>query len=61
MLMSTDIFREYDIRGVVDKDFDADFARTLGRAFVTYLVEEKGVPKNPVISLAHDARVSSPS
>ena len=61
MKMNPEIFREYDIRGIVDTDFDADFARTLGRAFVTYLVEQKGAPSNPVISLGHDARVSSPS
>lgn len=59
-MMNPEIFREYDIRGVVDKDFDVNFARTLGRAFVTYLVE-RGAPKNPVISVGHDARVSSPS
>lgn len=59
-MMNTEIFREYDIRGVVDRDFDADFARTLGRAFVTYLVQN-GSPKNPVITVGHDARVSSPS
>ncbi len=58
-MMNTEIFREYDIRGVVDKDFDAQFAHTLGRAFVTYLTE-RGAPKNPVISVGHDARVSSP-
>ena len=61
MIMNPEIFREYDIRGVVDTDFDTEFARTLGRAFVTYLIEQCGVPKNPVITLGHDARVSSPA
>lgn len=61
MMMNPEIFREYDIRGVVDTDFDAEFARALGRAFVTYLINERGAEKNPVVSLAHDARVSSPS
>lgn len=60
MIMNPEIFREYDIRGVVDKEFDADFARELGRTFVTYLVQKTGA-KNPVISVGHDARVSSPS
>ena len=30
------IFREYDIRGVYNKQFDNDFAILLGRALVTY-------------------------
>ncbi|MES2962734.1 MAG: phosphomannomutase/phosphoglucomutase [Bdellovibrionota bacterium] len=59
-MINAEIFREYDIRGVVDRDFDSDFARDLGRALVTYL-SMKGGPKNPVISVGHDARLSSPS
>lgn len=58
-MMNTEIFREYDIRGVYDGDFDDQFAHTLGRAFVTYLAQ-KG-QKNPVITVGHDARVSSPA
>ncbi len=54
------IFREYDIRGVYNKQFDDDFAYLLGRAFVQYL-NENGSPKNPNINLGHDARLSSPS
>jgi phosphomannomutase/phosphomannomutase/phosphoglucomutase len=53
------IFREYDIRGVVDKDFDADFAYELGRAYITYLVKQKNV-EQPRVSVGHDARLSSP-
>ena len=30
------VFREYDIRGIADTDFDSDFAVTLGRAYGTY-------------------------
>ncbi|MCB0364214.1 MAG: phosphomannomutase/phosphoglucomutase [Bdellovibrionaceae bacterium] len=57
--MNNVIFREYDIRGVVDSDFDADFAHHLGRAYITYLFQEKGL-KNPKICIGHDARLSSP-
>ena len=31
--MNPAIFREYDIRGVADQDFDVDFAFALGRAY----------------------------
>lgn len=53
------IFREYDIRGVWNKQFDADFARLLGRAHVTFLKKERGID-NPTLSIGHDARLSSP-
>ena len=53
------IFREYDIRGVYNKDFDADFAYELGRSYITYLVKQKNV-EQPRISIGHDARLSSP-
>ncbi len=59
-MVNTEIFREYDIRGVYKKDLDENFAFALGQAFVTYLVEN-GSPKNPVVTLGHDARLSSPS
>lgn len=59
MSINSVIFREYDIRGVVGKDFDESFAEQLGRAYVTYFAKEKGV-KNPTVALGHDARVSSP-
>jgi phosphomannomutase / phosphoglucomutase len=59
--VSAEIFREYDIRGVVGKDFDESFAFALGQTFVTYLIANKGAPKNPVVTLGHDARLSSPS
>ncbi len=59
-MINAEIFREYDIRGVYQKDFDEKFAFGLGQAFVTYLVE-RGAPKSPVVTLGHDARLSSPS
>lgn len=36
------IFREYDIRGVVDKDFNTDDAEKIGRGYATYLRERGG-------------------
>jgi phosphomannomutase/phosphomannomutase/phosphoglucomutase len=53
------IFREYDIRGVYNEQFDKDFAYLLGRAYAQYLFLKKGL-KNPTITLGHDARLSCP-
>lgn len=49
------IFREYDVRGIADVDYDADFARLLGRAYATY-VADKGVKR---VSVGRDARLTS--
>ena len=50
------IFREYDIRGTVDKELSNDFARILGRAYGT-LAREHGLNR---IGVGHDCRLSSP-
>lgn len=54
------IFREYDIRGIYEKQFDDHFAFQLGQAYATYMKEEKGI-SNPRICVGQDARVSGPS
>jgi phosphomannomutase/phosphoglucomutase len=54
------IFREYDIRGVYNTDFDDSFAEQLGRTYVAYMKENKR-KTNPTVVLGHDARLSSPS
>ena len=59
--LNGEIFREYDIRGVYQTDFDEAFAFGLGQAFVTYLQMNHAAPQQPVITVAHDARLSSPS
>jgi phosphomannomutase len=59
MAFESVIFREYDIRGVYEKQFDLTFASLLGQALVTYFSEKRGL-QNPRISLGHDARLSSP-
>ena len=50
------IFREYDIRGIVDADLDEEVYETIGRAFGTY-VKDHGAK---VVSLGRDCRLSSP-
>ena len=52
------IFREYDIRGVYNEQFDLDFAYNLGRAFATY-VFSKTQKKQMRLSIGYDARQSS--
>lgn len=54
-MLNRDVFREYDIRGVVDTDLTLDFVRDLGRAIGTY-AREHGVDK---LSLGYDCRLSS--
>lgn len=53
------IFREYDIRGVYNGDFDDQFAYELGKAFVTYLADSGTT--SPRITIGQDARLSSPA
>src|SRR5262245_31961472 len=54
--MNHRIFREYDIRGVADRDLDDALARELGRAVGTDLV--RGGARR--IAVGRDCRVSSP-
>ena len=56
-MFKPNIFREYDIRGVVDRDYDEEFARLLGRAFARLLADKGG--KRATVS--QDCRLSSPS
>lgn len=51
-----DIFREYDIRGVADRDLTDPVIEMLGRAFARYLVPS-GVDR---VTIGYDARLSSP-
>ena len=58
------IFREYDIRGVVDQDLNEDVYYKLGRAYGTLLYNQQGV--KPVhgdrlkVVCGYDARLSGP-
>ena len=53
------IFREYDIRGVYNEQFDTEFAYKLGRAHISYIKKHLGV-SNPRVSVGFDARLSGP-
>lgn len=52
------IFREYDIRGVYENDYDLDFVYKLGLAFC-FFVSKKYPDKKLKLSLGYDARTSS--
>lgn len=60
--MNSAIFREYDIRGIAEKDLSASFAYLLGKAFVL-LLKEEGVllsfRNRPLISVGRDCRLTS--
>lgn len=55
MQPSPQIFREYDIRGIVGRDLDAETAKAIGGAFAAYL-GRAGVRRAVI---GHDNRVSS--
>jgi len=60
--MNPAIFREYDIRGVAELDFDASFARNLGRAYASYLAAETPPStsrERPLVGVGRDCRLSS--
>ena len=60
-VVNPEIFREYDIRGVYNGDFNDRFAYELGFAFVGYLQKHAGGSASPKLTVGHDARLSSPA
>ena len=56
MEIKPEIFRSYDIRGIVGKDIDEKVAEKLGKAFGSYVQE---FLKEKVIIVGHDCRASS--
>ncbi len=53
--MNKEIFREYDIRGNVEKDLTDDVVRNIGRAFAAYMADNG----KKAVSIARDCRLSS--
>lgn len=53
--MNPQIFREYDIRGLIDKELNRDVAYDIGRAYGTYITEQKNGP----IAIGRDVRLNS--
>ncbi len=55
--MNPDIFREYDIRGLVDADLDRETVRAIGRGYGSAIAEGGG----SVVAVGMDVRLSSPA
>ena len=55
MKVSANIFREYDIRGLVDTELTDDVVRAIGRGFGTYSIRRG----NRVLAVGRDVRLSS--
>jgi phosphomannomutase/phosphoglucomutase len=53
------IFRQYDVRGIVDRELTPEFARALGRAFASVAFERLG--HAPVVAVGRDNRPSGPA
>jgi len=54
--VNPEIFREYDIRGIADRELTNDVVRSVGRAFAQRMRERgKGL-----IAVGRDVRLSSP-
>lgn len=60
MQLETHIFREYDIRGVVDEDLTGDLPEWIGRAFASELRSLRGGADDLSIVVGGDNRPSSP-
>ncbi len=54
-MINPDIFREYDIRGIADRDLTSPVVEALGHAFAAY-VKSKGIE---TVTVGYDARESS--
>lgn len=56
---SKHIFRQYDIRGIVGQDLDAEIAESVGRAFGSHVRHETGKDA-PRVAVGCDNRLTSP-
>ena len=57
--MSASIFREYDIRGIFEKELNEDIVKKIGFYFTKALI--KKVPNAKFIAVGYDARLHSPT
>src|SRR4051812_36917935 len=59
--LNPSIFREYDIRGIAEKDLDAEFAEYLGKAFALYINGRTpaSLRKRLTVAVGQDCRLTS--
>ncbi len=55
-MVNKEIFREYDIRGIAERDLTSPVIEALGNAFASYILV-KGIN---TVTVGYDARISSP-
>ncbi len=60
MKMNAVIFREYDVRGIYDQDFDSEFAYFLAKAHAKF-ISNRFPNQDLSVSVGYDARISSPT
>ncbi|MBR9989396.1 MAG: phosphomannomutase/phosphoglucomutase [Gemmatimonadetes bacterium] len=60
MDLNAHIFREYDIRGVVGTDLNADAAEQIGRAYASELRERSDGRQDLTVAIGQDNRPTSP-
>ena len=58
-MINPEIFRQYDIRGIWEKDLSPDVAELIGKGFASYLLKHTG-KANARVSIGWDARLHSP-
>ena len=58
--MKSHIFRQYDIRGIVGEDLDAEVTEAVGRAFGSRIPVDTKLSL-PTVAVGHDNRVTSPA
>lgn len=57
-MVKKEIFRQYDIRGIVPSDLNREVAKYISNAFA-YILKEKCHNETPVLSVGRDVRLSS--
>src|SRR6201988_3612831 len=58
MKLPATIFRQYDIRGLVDSQLTPETARLVGQAYTTFAWERLGNGKAPRVAVGRDNRPS---
>jgi phosphomannomutase/phosphoglucomutase len=60
MLVPAHVFREYDIRGIADRELSSELALAIGRAFGAALLENAAPKRSLRVAVGRDCRLSSP-